>query len=102
MTREQIEKLSGRELDAAVNEVVFGLGGVIWPWSGTWDSADLVVGHMVSGGTGRLYDFILQRRMEDLRWRASFERLLWGTGDTAPEAICRAALLARMPEDDDA
>ena len=102
VTHEQIQALSERELDVAVAYRVMGAGalhgnnwgrdwGHVPHYSTTWEGAGMVIERMNTSGVFRL------SHGASGYWFAEFGGPL-AQGDTAPEAIARAALLALAAE----
>ena len=100
---------AGRELDALVAEKVMG-AKVVFVENVPYYSTDIaaaweVVNHLLCHGWDEKYFFRLHYDNVDL-WDASFYKEsssdgggpdVWGTADTAPLAICLAALKAVQP-----
>lgn len=128
MTQDDVMRLSGRELDAAVAELVFGLRVVECdPVDGRYGPYTVREGHWtrVNGETYPLLDLLPEYstdiaaawevvdRLRDLNWHVVVKTkgyMLWhcvleadfppymegAIAPTAPEAICRAALLSAL------
>jgi hypothetical protein len=106
----------GPELDRAVAERVMGFTPLLHDFGSAWEGDDneicesippystsiaaawLVVEKMATLG----HRLCLLQVRDRLRWHADFlrEREYMGSGQTAPEAICRAALAALGASDD--
>lgn len=127
MTRDQIMALEGRELDVAVEEHVMGIAVQGVPFIPRDVEPTAVFGDEAAREYNKVYPTVAVKRVphhstdiaaawqvvEKLRgrghwvdirddkpsgWRVSFGEEMTAHGNTAPEAICKAALLAVQPD----
>jgi hypothetical protein len=98
MNQQEANKIpAGRELDVLVGEYVFGWKSIS-PDVPKF-STDVSAAWEVVNKFSPLHLFILERDPNDLEWNCSFNAKHGiGFADTAPLAICRAALLVFEPD----